>query len=815
MRCRYIVLALILVFCLQAFSSAGLALEIPKKGEIHILADHLEYDQRAQQLKGQGNVQVNYEDLKFTSDEIDFSIPDGLLMAYGNVQISPDSHYHIQSDSLRFDTASRLFSVQNSRISLEPSYSFTASEIRQISPKEVIVTHASYTACDVESPAWRISCSGGTVELDRSAKLKNIILRVKDTPVFYFPYFWFPINQERATGFLTPDFGQSNKLGSYIQNYFYWPVRDWADFGFPLDYFEKKGIGTGLEYRYALTESDVGRIRAYGIYDKQQERGRGDLSLQLQQNFTSHIRGVADVTTISDDDYYQDFRQEISQRYSQSLESRAFVETNTDPWNGRILGNLTTFLEEGPNVHYSKAPEVDFYTRLRSFGHFPLFLQWDSSWANLQINDLNQQSLQAQKSLKAQRVDFSPRIFSSFTGRFLTLTPSLSYRKTCYYQQDEHDEQTRQDAQSGQDGQDAQSGQDGQDAQSGQDGQDAQSGQDGQDVQSGQDEQDKWKETTSRDLYGAGLDLVGPKFSRSFLDDRLDHVFYPRINLTYETMNQDGAGWFNGGADQSEGVQNQVYFGVDQLDRLEENRDITFSLINRVWEKETAGRQQCQDQSRESQGEAQEQRQGQGEMGGRGDEGMGRQGGREWMSLIISQKYGFHRDLPQYQTVQRQKGEAGFTDFEVEASSQPFHNFLKRETNQFDLKYRYDMDVGHTRLMDFQWSYGSSPSLFDLGWRYSRLDEADTEYVANGQDQSISLLRGDWQSTLSFYPLSSRWIGKVAFYYDLKNESVVENQYSVTYQRDCWSVQLSYLQSFDGQRWNIKIGLESLGGLGF
>ena len=162
--------------------------------------------------------------------------------------------------------------------------------------------------------------------------------------------------------------------------------------------------------------------------------------------------------------------------------------------------------------------------------------------------------------------------------------------------------------------------------------------------------------------------------------------------------------------------------------------------------------------------------------------------------------------------MQRQKGEAGFTAFEIEASSHPFHT---REENRFDLKYRYDMDVGHTRLMDFQWSYGLSPNLFNLGWRYSRLDKADTEYVANDQDQSINLLRGDWRSPLSFYPLSSHWIGKVAFYFDLENESVVENQYSLTYQGSCWSVQLSYLQGLDGQRWNIKVGLESLGELGF
>ena len=156
----------------------------------------------------------------------------------------------------------------------------------------------------------------------------------------------------------------------------------------------------------------------------------------------------------------------------------------------------------------------------------------------------------------------------------------------------------------------------------------------------------------------------------------------------------------------------------------------------------------------------------------------------------------------------------GFTDFEIEASSHPFP---ERQQNRFGLKYRYDMDVGHTRLMDFQWSYRLSSNIFDLGWRYSRLDGTDNGWsvAADRQDQSISLLRGTWQSPLSFYPLSSRWIGKMAYYYDLDNGSVVENQYGLTYQGSCWSAQLSYLQRFDGQRWNVTVSLESLGELGF
>ena len=143
----------------------------------------------------------------------------------------------------------------------------------------------------------------GIAKLEGSAKLKNILFRIKNKPVFYFPYLRFPINQERAPGFLTPDFGRSSVLGIFLENTFYWPIHEWSDLTFPIDYYEKKGIGAGVEYRYALTNQDVGRLRAYGLKDSHQKKSRGDFSLQLQQNLPLKTRGIAEVSVVSDNEY--------------------------------------------------------------------------------------------------------------------------------------------------------------------------------------------------------------------------------------------------------------------------------------------------------------------------------------------------------------------------------------------------------------------------------------------------------------------------------------------------------------------------------
>jgi|GEM_PF-3400477 len=738
MHGRYVSLAvMVAIISLQALPSFGAAGGIPQESKISIMADRLEFDHQAERIRGEGKIQVDFADLSFTCGEIDFSIPSRILWARKGVQLFPGRGWQLESDSLRLDVTSNLFRVQNSRILVEPSYYFTAETIEQVSPREIIATHAVYTACDPNDPVWKISFSRGEVDIGRSAMLRNITFRIKDTPVFYFPYFWFPINQEKAPGFLIPDFGRSSELGSFVQNYFYLPLCDWTDLGFPIDYFEKRGVGAGLEYRYCLTRSDFGRLRAYGIYDRQKGQRRAEATLQVQQRVASHTRAVAEVNALSDDDYYRDFRQEIGQRYNQSLESRAFAETSTDPWQVEVSADQATYLYEGPNIYYRRMPQVSFSTKLRSYAHFPLFMQWESSWADLEISDSQSKSL-----MKTQRVDLSPKIFTPIQRRLYTLTPWLGCRKTLYFQTDRQKE--------------------------------------------------------ARNIFGGGLSLTGPRFCRSF-PGRLDHTLYPQLDLVYETLDWDRS-------QQTGADRETVVFGLDQLDRLGENRQLSLSLINWVWEKEPTA----------------EEKKEKGEPANRSSSS--RQG-QPWLSLILRQKYGFRKSCSAKDQqiwisqgrIDRSEGvEAGFKDFELEASSYPFPpDRSGGMMSHFDLTYNYDVEAGQNRLLDLRWSFGSLQDFFDLGWRYSQLEK-----IGDGgriiQDQSISLLQANVQSALPLWVLPpSRWVGKVSISYDLESGSVVENQYSLICRGSCWSARLTHIQRFDGQRWNFTIGLESLGELGF
>ena len=72
----------------------------------------------------------------------------------------------------------------------------------------------TYTRCEPGENTWHLK--GNNVTLDPATGFgtaTNVTLRVKDVPVFYTPYIYFPIDDRRQTGFLTPSMSTSSDTG--------------------------------------------------------------------------------------------------------------------------------------------------------------------------------------------------------------------------------------------------------------------------------------------------------------------------------------------------------------------------------------------------------------------------------------------------------------------------------------------------------------------------------------------------------------------------------------------------------------------------
>ena len=95
--------------------------------------------------------------------------------------------------------------------SQELDIQFKGEKFARIGPETYRLTRGQFSTCDQPTPRWHMTGSEGTVVLDKRVILKNAVLRVKDVPLLYLPFIYYPINKEgRSTGFLMPSYSASS-----------------------------------------------------------------------------------------------------------------------------------------------------------------------------------------------------------------------------------------------------------------------------------------------------------------------------------------------------------------------------------------------------------------------------------------------------------------------------------------------------------------------------------------------------------------------------------------------------------------------------
>ena len=260
---------------------------------------------------------------KFFADALKMNIKTGELIAEGNVVFQTPTA-QISADSVVFNTKTRVgtFKVASGIAqlgergernrsmfgSLEPDVYFQGQTIEKIGPDKYRITKGSFTTCVQPTPRWEIVSGSATLRLDHYVRMNNAVVEVKDVPVFYLPFLYYPIQKDdRATGFLLPMYGSSLAMGSSISNAFFWAINRSQDATFMHDYMFSRGQGLGAEYRYMLGPQAQGDFRYYWLDEneaiingqtrqpRQSKTVRGGLSQNLP--FGLAARGRVDYVT--------------------------------------------------------------------------------------------------------------------------------------------------------------------------------------------------------------------------------------------------------------------------------------------------------------------------------------------------------------------------------------------------------------------------------------------------------------------------------------------------------------------------------------
>jgi LPS-assembly protein len=408
------------------------------EGPVDIEADELIYDRETQTFEAHGQVEINREDLSLKADHVQLNMATKALVAWGNVLLREGEDV-IECQRLEINIETRMGKIHQARLFIkDQNFHITAREAEKLGENHYRIRDSSLTTCDAKQPPWKFTVKELEVKemaLGGFAIGKGPILYLEDIPVLYFPWGVFPVRVERQTGFLIPQGGYSNKYGPEIKIGFYWAMRKDMDATFNLNYLGKRGFQEGFEYRYAFTQDTKGEAKFYFIDDHVYDGNRFAFFIKGQQKLPYDFYLKGNLNHVSDNQYLQDFHDEIPYQTSLDAWSRRMIRSvlfggkNWDQFSfladAEVYNNLTTDSNERT---VQKLPNISFYALPQSLFKTPLFYEFSTSYTNFW----------RETGVEAQRGDIFPLV--SFPMRLLNVlkfNPYLGFRETLYYSQND------------------------------------------------------------------------------------------------------------------------------------------------------------------------------------------------------------------------------------------------------------------------------------------------------------------------------------------------------------------------------------------
>jgi len=209
-----------------------------------------------------GDVEINFGVYQIFTDYAEYNKKARVITTKGRVSLSTDE-MSISGENLVFNLKTKSGFMYENDGNMLPTIIFNTKELHFIDRDTTNFKNMSFTSCSQTIPRWKISCKNGKIVKKKYIEMKGALLKIKNIPVFYFPYIRYPIRKGgKASGFLFPKFGTGSKKGFYIQNAFFLNLKPNVDLTLYGDYFANAGFGLGEEFRYLFKRAS-GNIKYY------------------------------------------------------------------------------------------------------------------------------------------------------------------------------------------------------------------------------------------------------------------------------------------------------------------------------------------------------------------------------------------------------------------------------------------------------------------------------------------------------------------------------------------------------------------------
>lgn len=374
----------------------------------------------------EGNVVIEHRGRKILADRATYHRPSARLRLDGNVQIESAEGDFYETAAARLNTVRNTGSLEKGRFYFSANRS--RGEARKMilnEDKSISFESVRFSTCPADNEAWSLYFRRLTLDRESDNGIgHHAIFRVNNFPVFYTPYFRFPLGNRRQSGFLVPEFGTSDKAGSMIALPYYFNLASNYDATITPRWMSRRGLQAESELRY-LGNTYSGETNMFYLpRDSVTGTARSYISLQHSYRPTDTITASVDFRQVSDDNYFGDLASGQTDSSPTHLPQRLLVSYKPTGWV--VNGQIADYQVLDPTLATNEVP----YRRVPQISLSMLPRRFDSgltSSLDLQYGQFEHPVLES-----AKRINLVSAIQYPIHNSWGYLTPALTGYYTAY-----------------------------------------------------------------------------------------------------------------------------------------------------------------------------------------------------------------------------------------------------------------------------------------------------------------------------------------------------------------------------------------------
>lgn len=324
------------------------------------------YEQEEQVATLAGDVVLRQTGMQIEADEANLRQAENRGELIGNVRLR-DQGMLVVGDRAELQLDSGEAKVENAEYVLHKSHTRGSALYAKREESAIIrLKDGTYTSCEPGSNAWHLK--GNNVTLNPATGFgtaTNVTLRVKNIPVFYTPYIYFPIDDRRQSGFLPPSLSSSSDNGLSLQTPYYFNLAPNYDATLYPTYMTDRGLLMEGEFRY-LTKSSEGQFGAAYLDDSNDDRKlmseyedqRWMYSWQHKTGLDSRLLAEVDYTDISDPYYFQDLNSDLGIGSTSYVDQRGTLTYRGNGYTARLNAHAYELANITDVTPYNRLPQL-------------------------------------------------------------------------------------------------------------------------------------------------------------------------------------------------------------------------------------------------------------------------------------------------------------------------------------------------------------------------------------------------------------------------------------------------------------------------